>query len=475
MNETQQPSTIFLRNRLLLLFAITLISRLPLLSAGYGVEEDSWGMVNALQRMASTGVYETSRFPGHPVVEAVYYLMLNCNAFWCNMITALLSAGASVFFALILFQSGIKNYFSAALAFAFIPVVYINSGNNMDYLWAVCFIIMSWWLLINNRLLLAGMFLGLATGCRLSSIITLISFCILLSGFSFSKKNMLRVFPFVFAAAITSVLVFAPLIKHYGLTFLTHPETLGYPQLAKVAYKASIGAFGLIGFIGTSYFVLKAFTTSNQTIIQNNNYKWFVLSAIALSVLLYFYLPQKSAFLIPALPFFIFYLTHYLTSKQINALALMMMCSCFFAGINLEDAYRGVNASALSKSFTIFSQPVTFDLLQGPVQADYLKREQKIDFVKKVIKETESFKQPALIIAGWWINEIEVTAKHNINKNVKLVYFASEQELMDAEKKHCAIYYLPQQNTVNDERFEKKFTNDYAMPLFDDDEASYVY
>ena len=49
-----------------ILFIVVFISRLPFLSAGYGVEEDSWGIALAAAHTALTGVYEPSRFPGHP-------------------------------------------------------------------------------------------------------------------------------------------------------------------------------------------------------------------------------------------------------------------------------------------------------------------------------------------------------------------------------------------------------------------------
>ena len=54
------------------LFFVVFVSRLPFISAGYGVEEDSWGIVLAGAHTYLTGIYEPSRFPGHPVHEFIY-------------------------------------------------------------------------------------------------------------------------------------------------------------------------------------------------------------------------------------------------------------------------------------------------------------------------------------------------------------------------------------------------------------------
>src|SRR5947209_17108478 len=49
------------------LFAVVLLSRLPFLNAGYGVEIDGWRVALAARHIAQNGVYEVSRFPGYPL------------------------------------------------------------------------------------------------------------------------------------------------------------------------------------------------------------------------------------------------------------------------------------------------------------------------------------------------------------------------------------------------------------------------
>lgn len=54
---------------LLMLGALVLGSRLPFLDAGYGLDPDAWRLARAAHGIATKGVFQVSRLPGHPVVE----------------------------------------------------------------------------------------------------------------------------------------------------------------------------------------------------------------------------------------------------------------------------------------------------------------------------------------------------------------------------------------------------------------------
>ena len=106
-----------------LLFIIVLVSRLPFLSAGYGVEEDSWGIALAGLHTHMSGIYEPSRFPGHPVHEYIYSAWRGHSAFFYNFFSAFFSAVAALVFAMILKHLNFRYAFLGALALAFTPVV----------------------------------------------------------------------------------------------------------------------------------------------------------------------------------------------------------------------------------------------------------------------------------------------------------------------------------------------------------------
>jgi hypothetical protein len=76
---------------LFLLCLVVLISRLPFLDAGYGVEEDSWGIAVAAYHTNLYGVMEASRLPGHPVNEFIYSVFWGYGPWLFNFFSALCS------------------------------------------------------------------------------------------------------------------------------------------------------------------------------------------------------------------------------------------------------------------------------------------------------------------------------------------------------------------------------------------------
>ena len=57
---------------LILIAIIVIVSRVFFLDAGYGSEEDAWGVALTAKHIAQSGEYEASRLPGHPLQELFY-------------------------------------------------------------------------------------------------------------------------------------------------------------------------------------------------------------------------------------------------------------------------------------------------------------------------------------------------------------------------------------------------------------------
>jgi hypothetical protein len=146
-----------------------LLTRLPFLSAGYGADPDAWTIIYAAQRMAATGRYQYSRFPCFPVPEIFYTGIYWAGPFGCNLVTAIFSAAVFLLFVLIMRHYKAECSLLGGFALAFTPVIFINSANTMDYIWALCFILGATYGVLRRRPVLAGISLGLAIGCRISS------------------------------------------------------------------------------------------------------------------------------------------------------------------------------------------------------------------------------------------------------------------------------------------------------------------
>ena len=493
------------KQNFLLVLALILISRLPFINAGYGAEEDAWAMRLVTERIATTGQYEVSRLPGHPLQELTYTLIWKHGAIAFNLLTVLLSTAGIAFFMLSLRKLQIKNYLQAGIALAFVPAVFINSTNALDYTWAFAFLMMSFYFLIYNNYWIAGIFIGLAVGCRITSGAMLIPYIYLTWCFSQNvDKNPLRVsvmpnlfrhlysaqnrqmpkqvrqddnqalkniFKLTTTTILFSLLLFLPVINVYGINFFQYYEHFPIPSFAKNFYKGSFAVWGAIGFIAvitTIIYCLPSYRKKNKFIDENPLSKSLIITsivAIVIYLIAFIKLPLKSAFMIPMIPFIILIFVLMLSQKQFSCFMIIMLASSFFFGINLSDAYRASAPSPLSFTTTISNQNVSFDLLQGPVIADYLKRKQQIFYADEVIKKNATITNKTVVIAGWWLANILVQQESKANAFVIYRYYLPESELKFYHLNNYQIFFLPQQDEFNDLRFGGKFTKQYAALL----------
>jgi len=163
-----------------------------------------------------------------------------------NTISAIFSAGVFIFFTLSLAKINCSKSLLGAFALVFIPVVYINSTTSIDYIWALFFVLGSFYFALDHKFILAGVFLGLAIGCRLTSAAMIVPIGILAYYQTTSRtKSILTFLAWTF---IVGSIVFIPVIYVYKATFITFYEH-EYPFYLTIIKKASIGSWGFLGSI----------------------------------------------------------------------------------------------------------------------------------------------------------------------------------------------------------------------------------
>jgi hypothetical protein len=444
-----------------LLIALT---RLPFLFFGYGSEEDAWALPLVAERIANSGIYEVSRLPGHPFQEIVYTLIWNAGPVAYNLLTLIVSSFGIYFFIKILQHLQIKWWW-AAVSLAFTPIFYINCTNNMDYVWACSFIIISLYFLLTNRLLLTGLFLAFAVGCRITSGAAILPMLVYLVA-SNQKEFLKNAFKVCFFTGIFCFIIFIPVFKEYGLSFFTYYEHFPIPSFAKNFYKGSIGAFGITGYIGV--FILIIYSLKNllqKTELLKSPIVLLTLTGIIIFKIAFITLPLKSAFIIPILPY-LFLMIAYLCDDKIQKTgAILLIIACFFFGINLSDPLRGSKESKLSYSFNVSNQKVVFDVFSGIFTADITKRINRTAFSEQIIEKASTINKPTYVIAGWFLSDILVLQKGRENNMVEYAYYTDEQKLDSLKSKGIQLFYLPQQNELNDLRFKHSFTEKYSSPF----------
>ena len=201
------------------LFLFTLVfiyfSRLPFLMAGYGNDPDAWRVADTARRIASENKYSASRLPGFPVQEIICSFLWTGGPFALNSVTALFSALSVSFFSFIMKFYGSRDYVLGSFAFAFTPVIYINSTNSMDYLWALAFILGSFYFVLIRKPLVAGLFLGIAIGCRVTSVAMFVPLFLLLISQEPNDFNHRDRLTFFLGTFFVSIFVYLPVFLRY--------------------------------------------------------------------------------------------------------------------------------------------------------------------------------------------------------------------------------------------------------------------
>lgn len=449
------------------LFIIVFVSRIPFLSAGYGVEEDSWGIALAAFHTNISGIYEPSRFPGHPVQELIYSALWGYGPVLFNGLCAFFSALAVVFFALILKHLQFKYFFIASLAFAFIPVFYISSTYTIDFVWSEAFVLMSIYYLLKDKLIVCGIFLGLALGCRITTGAMLFPFMLIIWQQQNFKQNFINLLKIAVPMTTIVILAFLPLFKQFGFSFFMYYDQFPYPPITKVLYKMIPGVFGFVGAIAIGISFLMIFKNRNKKLsgeLFNYNLDKKLITASFIVIILYsisyFRLPQKSGYMIPILPFVILLFGNYLSSKQFKLVCIAFIISPFIFSINLTDKLRGAAYTKFAITFKLSGQELFFDAFSGPLFSDYSKRKQKMKFVETIIEKTKSINSKTVIISGWWYNEIMVTLiPLEKNNNVNFEPYIDSVKINKYLTDGYEIYYLPEQNSYNDQLYKMNLTN----------------
>jgi hypothetical protein len=459
-----------------LLIVVTLVTRMIYLCDGYGVEEDSWGLVVNAYEMKAAGHYVASRFPGHPLQEYVYSFIYDASPLIYNLLSAIMSVFAVFFFYAALRKIQFNNAFWAALALSFTPCFFIAGTYTIDFAWAMAFILASFYYLIDRKFILSGILLGMAIGCRITSGAFLLVWILLLINRINWRESVKPILALSIPTAIVGIAWFIPAWSVYGKSFFDYSDQFAYPPMTKVLYKASIGVFGLIGIAAIGFYLIPALKNIRKKELQafthftSERLLFAALLAVGLMLVSYLRLPQKSGYILPAVPFVILFFAVALNQTQFRIFSFGFLLAPYLMSINLTDSIRGAEPGKTSIRFTVSGQEIFLDPFSGPIHAEQSKRVNKIMYCDSVMHTLVSMDSNTVVVAGWWYNELHTVylqnqAKKTANPKPTLWFYADCNRMDSAIAKGCRIYYLPEQNRFNDEMFQQKCTDQKAIPF----------
>jgi len=373
-----------------LLTAVSLAARLPFLSPGFGTDPDAWRVGLAAQFMRSHGTFRSSRVPGHPVQDLAAWALSGFGSLGVNLATALLSVAAVALFHRLCRRFGIPHAFLLSLGFAFMPIVFVHSVDAMDYLWALPFALGAIELLLSGKPLPAGACLGLATGCRITSIV-LLAALVPLCDPQRRSRDLIRC---AGAALATSVLCYVPVVLAHGLDYLRFTPTQ-YPRLLYVAKAFTIDLFGVLGLAGVAA-ALTGMRRDETVPAAWKRVRWATAVMLAVSIPLFLRLPDDAAYLLPAVPFVLWTIATVVRRDRVVVLAVALALSGFL--LRLRDIHPMVAPWPTGPGLRLSSR-VSLDL-KGPILVDHARRVADEAYAGAVLDRLPG--NATLLAAEWW-------------------------------------------------------------------------
>ncbi|MFY0674495.1 MAG: DUF2029 domain-containing protein [Bacteroidia bacterium] len=327
---------------LIAILTVVIVSRLPFLSDGFGLDNDAWRIANSGSQWLLTGEYIASRLPGYPLHEVLSGVLKNSTYAWHNAIAVLHSGMLAIMVFFIAVQKvSAREAFFIALAILFIPVVWINSTVNMDYIPATAWVLASILALLANRPVLAGIILGIATGFRITSSIYGLAYV-----FYFRKdlKSLLKAGAAAFGVAC---LFYSFPFYQYGWSFFSFTPIKNYPNWDKFLIDTPLQLFGVFELMAFFILALKSFKKTFKSSL--NELEKVLLTTAMLCIALYVYQPIDIDYLIPAvvlLGLFVF-----LRNGSYSFILMsVLLVSSLFLRLN-QSAYETYKAIGRSSDF----------------------------------------------------------------------------------------------------------------------------
>ena len=411
------------RFKIILFVLFVLMTRIPWLQPGYGVDSDAWRVVLAARHIKETGDYMLSRLPGYPLQEYLLSWISMSTPVIVNGMTALFSSVACLYFVLVLRFFRIKRAYLWGIAFALTPVVYINSVNSMDYMWALAFLLAAVYLVLKDRPMLAGVFLGLAMGCRLTSAVMLLPLGIWLVVI-YANKSYLRLLSLAGSMLVTGVLCYIPVFVYYGYGFLDFYDIPGYPSLATLAGRSLLRVWGVWGTVGI-LFMIGLLLFSRRIIrmswheLEKRSGLLLCLTTVVIYAAAFLRLPHEAGYLIPVVPFVILGLNLILRSQYTLGLVVALLLSSFFLSVERS----GVEWT-------------------GPIVEDHFKRIDQTRWVNQVITAVKNLQGPAVIVTGSLLPQIQVMTDNDPADDKIFIDLVSDVDQFEAFVERGADVYV---------------------------------
>jgi hypothetical protein len=300
-------------------------SRIPWLDMGYGTDPDAWRVALAADYLLSKGEYLPSRLPGYPLHEFVTVPLVREGWVWTNLSTVFISLVGVYLFARILNVLNLQGRGILTIAFAFAPLLWINSVMTIDYMWALTFIMGAYLALLYKQPTIGGIALGVAAGFRFTSLIMAVPFILLFlrSG----QRPSVR--PFLVATMLMTIAAYLPVLRVYGLAVANfYDAKVPVLNVLRLLGKDALGVFGAMAvLVGLVVSARRLARLPRDSLSDAHVLTW--VSVIVLYFLTFSRLPHEVAYLLPVFPFGFFLMSRYFQRTVLVGVASVIVLAGF--------------------------------------------------------------------------------------------------------------------------------------------------
>ena len=390
-------------------------SRAPFVNIGFGTDPDAWRVAQSGYWLWDQHSFYPSRLPGYPIPEFASAAVIKGDWLATNSLTVLVSLVGLWFFARIVRELGLPNRGLLVAGFAFTPLLWINSMTTMDYMWALTFILASYYCLIKERTGLAGLLLGCAAASRSTSLLLIVPFLVYL--WRDGKRAETR--DFVVWTLAVPVIAYLPIAWRYGAGFLTFYDTkIGYLNVLRLLGKDCLGLIGATGVILAIVISLPRLAMLPRDFMRDKNVSVWVLS-IVIALLVFSRLPHESAYLIPLYPFGFFIMAKYF-QRWVLAGALSLIVLAGF--VDLTSPGDNINIRAFTHAH----------LGQGLVLSNRDTMYSQLRFVHDI--ETAEIPDQSVVSLGFIFPEFAVLNRNRLEPGILEKDTSSISQLSDQGK-----------------------------------------
>jgi hypothetical protein len=314
----------------LFLVVTVVLSRIPLLFGGFGADGDAWRIAKTALALWNEGTYHVSRFPGFPVYEILQTPIIALGgSFASNSSSLILFLFSVVVFRKLICEWNIPHPDLLLISYTFLPILWKNSAVTMDYVWGMAGILASFRYVMQKKVVVAGIILGLAAGTRISHIVFLLPFF-----FVFKNDEKKQWLILSLSAVFTAIVCYLPVIRSEDYLSLAKDflnDAGGYSPVKRIgviAYRIvfSIGVLGCVSIAAVLVMSRRRFP-----VIFHSTVTIASAAVCVTGIILFAILPDEREYLIPIFPFFLILLSHIADRKQFTVITAALLSYGIFS------------------------------------------------------------------------------------------------------------------------------------------------